>query len=220
MDPLVTAALSIPPAELAKRTESSGMSDRGYTFLHAVAATNRDPSFIRDQLVAVLLAGRDTTASTLSWLFYELSRHPGVLSRLRSEVASVVGLDPAVKPTYVQLKSMKYLQNTLSEILRLYPVIPLNVREALQDTTLPRGGGADGVAKVGVPKGTAVVFNIFSLQLQAEWYQGSDIDPMLFEPDRWRTWQPKAWSYIPFLGGPRVSSDSRRFPYTVCLLQC
>ena len=65
---------------------------------------------LRDQIVAVLLAGRDTTACTLSWLFYELSRHPEVTKKLRQEVQDVVGLEGHPMPTYENLKKMRYLQ--------------------------------------------------------------------------------------------------------------
>ena len=52
---------------------------------------------------------------------------------------------------------MKFLQSTLNETLRLYPVVPFNVRFALKDTTLPRGGGPDGLSPVAVLSGTPVL---------------------------------------------------------------
>lgn len=55
-----------------------------------------------------MLAGRDTTASTLSWTFFELARHPETLKKLRDEIVATVGLERA--PTYGNLKGMKYLQ--------------------------------------------------------------------------------------------------------------
>jgi cytochrome P450 len=97
-------ALSLSPEELEKRTKS----DEGYTFLHALASNTRDRKVLRDQIVAVLLAGRDTTACTLSWLFYELSNKPEIVQKLRDEILRVVG--PTAQPTYDDLKSMKYLQ--------------------------------------------------------------------------------------------------------------
>lgn len=97
-------ALQLSDDELEKRTKS----DSGYTFLHAIAGHARSRSFLRDQLVAVLLAGRDTTACTLAWLFYHLSVQPQVVQKLRKEIEDVVGLDRA--PTYENLKAMRYLQ--------------------------------------------------------------------------------------------------------------
>ena len=83
--PYIEKALRLSPDELEKETKS----DSGYTFLHELARFTRDRTVIRDQLVAVLLAGRDTTAATLSWLFYELSRHPAIVQRLRAEIHAV-----------------------------------------------------------------------------------------------------------------------------------
>lgn len=112
----IDQALSLSQAELEKVTKS----DEGYTFLHALASYTRDREVLRDQLVAILLAGRDTTAVTLSWLFYELSKRPQVVEKLKEEIESFVGLHRM--PTYSDLKSMRYLQHTLNETLRLYPV--------------------------------------------------------------------------------------------------
>ena len=104
VNPYIEHTLRLSPEELATKTKS----EEGYTFLHALASFTRDRKVLRDQLVAVLLAGRDTTASTLSWTFYELARHPKILVKLREEIIEHVGLQRA--PTYNDLKSMKYLQ--------------------------------------------------------------------------------------------------------------
>jgi hypothetical protein len=79
-----------------------------YTFLHTLAEFTSDRKVLRDQIIAILLAGRDTTAAALSWTFYELARHPKVVEKLRKEIIQVVGLEEP--PTYEDLKSMKYLQ--------------------------------------------------------------------------------------------------------------
>ncbi len=104
VNPYIDEVLRMSPEELSTKTKS----DEGYTFLHALAGFTRDRTVLRDQLVAVLLAGRDTTASTLSWTFYELARHPEMVKKLRKEIIDQVGLDRA--PTYNDLKNMKYLQ--------------------------------------------------------------------------------------------------------------
>lgn len=104
--------------------------------------------------MAVLLAGRDTTACTLSWMFYELSRNEDIVRRLRKEIEDNVGFER--EPTYADLKNMKFLQNTINETLRLYPVVPFNVRCSLKDTTLPRGGGPRGDQPMGLLAGTPV----------------------------------------------------------------
>ena len=115
--------------------------------------------------MSTLLAGRDTTACTLSWLTYELAYHPEVYAKLREEVLAHLGTDG--RPTYEDLKSMKYMQWCLNEgtpqkrkvlmlVLRLYPIVPFNVRAALVDTSLPRGGGPHGLD---VPSSFLILFN-------------------------------------------------------------
>ncbi|KAL7628783.1 hypothetical protein AAE478_000298 [Parahypoxylon ruwenzoriense] len=197
----IDRALRLSPEELATKTKS----DQDYTFLHELASFTRDRKVVRDQLIAVLLAGRDTTASTLSWTFYELGRHPEVVRSLRQEIIENVGVDRT--PTYADLKSMKYLQNVINETLRLYPAVPFNVRTALRDTTLPRGGGPDGSLPLAVLKGTPVGYSTLVMQRRADFYppvSSKSADPQVFSPDRWSTWQPKPWQYIPFNGGPRI----------------
>ena len=118
VEPIIEQTLRLDPAELKTKENQS--------FLHALAATgSRDRQFLRDQIVAVLLAGRDTTAGTLSFLFYELRRYPQIVARLRQEILDTLGTDRA--PSYDDLKNMYYLQHCLNETLRLYPAVPFNV---------------------------------------------------------------------------------------------
>ncbi|TEA12492.1 Cytochrome P450 52A13 [Colletotrichum sidae] len=197
----IERALRLSPEELASKTKS----DQGYTFLHELASFTRDRKVIRDQLVAVLLAGRDTTAATLSWTIYELSRHPEIVRKLRDEIIEQVGLDR--QPTYTDLKNMKYLQNVMNEILRLYPVVPFNVRLALKDTTLPVGGGPDGTLPLAVCKDTPIGYSTLLMQRREDLYPPVSKKfphPSEFSPERWYHWQPKPWTYVPFNGGPRI----------------
>ncbi|KAK5987625.1 Cytochrome P450 52A12 [Cladobotryum mycophilum] len=167
MNRFIQLALRLSPEELALRTKS----DKGYTFLHGLASFTRDPKLIRDQIIAVLLAGRDTTASTLSWAIYELARHPEAVTRLRKEILETVGHDGL--PTYEHLKNMPYLKAILNETLRLYPSIPMNVRVALKDTTLPRGGGPDGTQPIGLLKGTLIFYSTLAMQRRKDIYPPS-----------------------------------------------
>ena len=118
--PFIDRALSLSDDELTKINKS----EKSFTFLHALAHFTRDPKVIRDQIIAVLLAGRDTTAATLSWMFHELTQTPDVYARLREEVLRIVGHERA--PTYDDLKNLKYLNNCLNETLRLYPAVPVS----------------------------------------------------------------------------------------------
>lgn len=199
--PFVQDALSLPPEELEKRTKS----EKSFTFLHSLASFTRDPKVIRDQVVAVLLAGRDTTAATLSWLMYEISHYPAIVAKLRQEILDTVG--PTRAPTYDDLKNMSYLKHAINETLRLYPAVPFNIRFALADTSLPTGGGPNGDLPLPVLQGDAVIYSTLAMQRRKDLYPPASAnfaDPAVFSPDRWESWQPKPWHYIPFNGGPRI----------------
>lgn len=127
--PFIQAALALPEAELERLSKS----DKDFTFLHGLMQYTRDPKMLRDQLLTVLFAGRDTTAATLSWAFYQLSNYPDKYRRLRQEILDVVGRKRA--PMYDDLKNMIYLRHVLNETLRLYPAVPYNMRTALRDST-------------------------------------------------------------------------------------
>jgi cytochrome P450 len=90
--------------------KKDGNEDR-YVFLEELAKLGCSEKKIQDELLNVLLAGRDTTASLLSYLFYILARRPDVFDKLRDEVMQY-GNKP---PTFEQIKSMKYLQYCLNE---------------------------------------------------------------------------------------------------------
>ncbi|KPI34486.1 Cytochrome 52A13 [Cyphellophora attinorum] len=201
MDPIISNVLKLTPEEIETKLSKSD------TFIHALARFTRDRKVMRDQIISLLLAGRDTTACTLSWLFLELSRNPKVVERLREEIHEHIGTDGR-PPTYQEIKDMKYLTWVINETLRLYPVVPFNVRGALKDTTLPRGGGPDGKQPLGILKDTPIGYSTILMQRRRDLYppisESFPYDPLDWVPERWATWTPKAWQYIPFNGGPRI----------------
>lgn len=167
-----------------------------------MALFSRDPKVIRDQLMAVLLAGRDTTAATLSWTMYELSNYPEIWRKLRSRVLERVG--PHAAPTYEDIKDLTCLTHALNETLRLYPAVPYNVRSCLQDSTLP---GKPGQPDIAVLKGDHVLYSTLVMQRRRDLYppvSENFADPAVYSPERWEHWTPKPWQFIPFNGGPRI----------------
>lgn len=207
IEPWITEALSLSQSELDQKLSKKD------TFLHALARRTRDRKVIRDQLVALLLAGRDTTSTTLSWMILELARNPAVVAKLRAEIKEQVGSNPRkARPSYDNIKNMKYLTWIINETLRLYPVVPFNVRTSLTDTTLPRGGGPDGLSPIGIPKNTPIGYSTLIMQRRKDLYppiSNSFPDPLRWVPERWDKWQPSmqglgGWTFIPFNGGPRI----------------
>lgn len=89
-----------------------------YDLLSELVNTTADSVQIRNELLNVLLAARDTTASLLSHTFFELSRHPAVWTSLHHEVARLDGQ----LPTYTQLREMKYVRAVLNEGAYYLPI--------------------------------------------------------------------------------------------------
>lgn len=196
--PYIEQALALPREELDKLSHP----DKDFTFLHAIARSTRDKKLIQDQLIAVLLAGRDTTAATLSWLFYEIARQPEIVRKIRAEVMSTVG--PNKAPSYEDLKNMPYITHCINETLRLYPAVPFNIRQALTNTTLP---GIPGQPDIAVLKGDIIAYSTLGMQRRRDLYPASSpefANPAIYSPERWEKWSPRPWHYVPFNGGPRI----------------
>jgi cytochrome P450 len=194
----VEKALKASPEELEKHSEN------GYTFLYELAKQTRDPQVIQDQILNILLAGRDTTAGTLSFIFFELSRNPRVFEKLKEEIYNTFGKgdDAAIEEiTFESLKKCEYLKFVINETLRLYPAVPVNFRVATRDTTLPRGGGPDGQSPLYVAKNTTVAYSVYCTHRLEEFYGK---DALEFRPERWAELLKLGWAYVPFNGGPRI----------------
>lgn len=199
-DYYVDKALQATPEEVEKNSQG------GYVFLYELVKQTRDPKVLRDQCLNILVAARDTTAGLMSFLFFELARNPEIFQRLRNEIVEAFGEGENAdlsKMTFESLKRLEYLKWVLNETLRLYPSVPQNSRLATRDTTLPRGGGPDGNEPVFVPKGTAVVYNIYATHRNPAIY-GKDAE--VWRPERWGEPDLKkvGWGFLPFNGGPRI----------------
>ncbi|KAK5008463.1 hypothetical protein LTR28_003935 [Elasticomyces elasticus] len=197
VDTYVRKGLAKRPALLV--TQAPSGTKKRYIFLEELVRQTSDPLQIRYELLNILLAGRDTTAGLLTNVWWTLSKRPDIFARLRDEVDQLGGQPP----TYEQLKDMKYVRAILNESLRLYPVVPSNSREAVEDTILPLGGGPDGFSPVFCPKGQVVVWSLYTMHRRNDFY-GEDAEE--FRPERWlgENGLRVGWEYLPFNGGPRV----------------
>ncbi|KAK9247173.1 cytochrome P450 [Lipomyces tetrasporus] len=176
-----------------------------YVFLYALVEVTQDPKTLRDQLLNILLAGRDTTAGLLGWTFYLLARYPRVFQKLRAEIIKTFGDKPnspgKQEINFVSLKSTAYLRYVLNEVLRLYPSVPLNNRYAVSDTVLPIGGGPDRKCPILIRKGEKVTYSVYVMHRRKDFF-GDDADE--FRPERWAEGKSWTWEYLPFNGGPRI----------------
>lgn len=177
--------------------EVEGRVKPKYVFLDALAEQTQDPIELRSQLMHILLAGRDTTASMMGWLFLCLARDPARYKKLRDTVIEQFGTYGQPKEiSFSTLKNCQYLQQCNNEILRLYPVVPINARHAFKDTTIPVGGGPDGKSPIFVPAGTAVEYSVYAVHRRKDLW-GADADD--FIPERWEN-RKVGWEYVPFNG--------------------
>ena len=95
--------------------DQSSNENKRYVFLEALAEETRDRKTLRDQLLNILLAGRDTTASLLTSSFYYLARHPEVWSRLRQEIIEAFPIEEKDSITLEKLREVKYIRYFLNE---------------------------------------------------------------------------------------------------------
>ena len=193
IDRFVRLALSKELREKELEKGVAGAKDK-YIFLEALAAQTQDPIELRSQLLHILLAGRDTTASLLGWLWFSLARDPARFRKLRDTVIEQFGTyENPSEITFSRLKSCQYLQYCNNEALRLYPVVPINGRHANKDTTIPRGGGKDGKSPVFVPKGSSVDYVVHVMHRRKDIW-GPDADE--FRPERFEN-RKVGWEFLP-----------------------
>lgn len=184
-----------------KRRQSGVKSQQKYIFMDQLLESVSDPVEVRSQLLNIFLAGRDTTAGLLGWTFWCLARDPRAYDKLRASIVESFGASEKEDTiTFAGLKSCTYLQHVMNEVLRLYPSVPFNERQATKDTTLPRGGGPDGSAPVYITKHQTVSYSVFVMHRRKDLW-GPDADD--FNPDRWLG-RKVGWEYLPFNGGPRI----------------
>ncbi|KAH7313319.1 cytochrome P450 [Stachybotrys elegans] len=200
---VVKALQTSAQRKMTREQQGDCAEDEDYVFVEALLQQTTDQQVIRDQCLNVLLAGRDTTGCCLQWTFWLLARHQNVLGRLRREIEQVLGLGAdAPPPKREDLTRMPYLNLVIKEVLRLYPSVPVNSREAVRLTTLPVGGGPDGTSPVLVRPGEGVGYCVYAMHRRKDIY-GDDADK--FRPERWEDDSLKdiGWAYLPFNGGPR-----------------
>ncbi|SJL03745.1 uncharacterized protein ARMOST_07102 [Armillaria ostoyae] len=199
VQPMLAEALE-KKAKGVKASSSEKDIGENMSLLDRLVENTDNTKDIQDELLNILVAGRDTTASLLTFAVYMMCEHPDMATRLRSEILTKVG---ARRPTYEDIRDMKYLRAFLNETLRLYPPVPGNSRTAKVATTLPNKGSAPYY----VPKDTRVVYSVFLMHRRTDLWGP---DALEFDPDRFldsRLHQyltPNPFIFVPFNAGPRI----------------
>src|SRR5882724_2782971 len=145
---------------------------------------------IRDEVMTIVRAGQLTTANSLSWTWYLLSKHPEVEARLHEELEHVLGNR---LPVLADVKTLLYAEQVITESLRLYPPAWMTPRRVLDDYEI---GGYIAPAR------SIVMMSQYVMHRDARYFA----EPHRFDPERWtpefKATLPK-YAYFPFGGGPR-----------------
>jgi cytochrome P450 len=145
---------------------------------------------IRDEVMTIFLAGHETTANALAWTWYLVSQSPDVESRLHQEIDRVLG---GRQPTVADIPALGFVENVVTESMRLYPPAWIIGRRALESHRI------DGYD---IPARALVVLSPYLTQRQPAYFP----DPERFAPDRWTPAFKAAmppFAYFPFGGGAR-----------------
>jgi cytochrome P450 len=166
--------------EIAERRAAEDLVERDDVLSMMIGATHEDGSpmsdgEIRDELLTLLVAGHETTATSLAWAIERLTRNPDKLERLRAEALD--GGD-------------EYLTATIQETLRLRPVISIVLRKLTEPVEI---GGYE------LPAGVSVAPSIYLVHRNPEIYP----EPQRFLPERFLETPPGTYTWIPFGGGVR-----------------
>ena len=168
---------------IAEHRRAPDLEERGDILSMLLLARDEDgqplsDEELRDELMTLLLAGHETTASSLSWAFEQLTQKPQTLERLTEELRD--GDDEA------------YVDAVIQETMRLRPVLPIVIRLLKQPITVGQG-------RFRLPAGTRVAPAIMLVHLRDDIYP----DPFEFRPERFIETPPGTYTWIPFGGGMR-----------------
>lgn len=179
--------------EIAAGTAPDDLATKIMVTRDPVTGRGFTPAEMVDQVAIFFLAGHETSASALAWALYLLALYPEVQARVAAEVA---GLGAAHE--FGDIARLRLTRDVFRETLRLYPPVPMMVREAACPETF-RGRA--------VKPGAQVVLSPWHLQRHERLWS----DPDGFDPDRWGREETRASAraaYLPFSAGPRVCTGA------------
>ncbi|XP_026405889.1 cytochrome P450 704C1-like [Papaver somniferum] len=170
-----------------------------------LASNVTDPKYLRDIILNFIIAGRDTTAATLSWFLYMLCKHPHIQVTVAQEVREATRVKDnlsfeefAALVTEEALEKMQYLHAAITETLRLHPAVPMDPKICFSDDTLPDG--------FDVKKGDMVAYVPYAMgRMKFIW--GDDAE--VYRPERWLNkdgvfQNESPFKFTAFQAGPRI----------------
>ncbi len=176
-------------SEIARRRAQADLAQRTDILSLLMQARDEDGGAmsdeeLRDELVTLLLAGHETTATSVAWAIERLVRHPDKLARLVAEI------DAAGGEAGAEGGGEEYMRAVVNETLRVRPVVPMVARLLTEDLQ---------VGAYELPRGTRVFPSIYLTNRNPRVYEG----PQEFRPERFLQEGPDTFAWIPFGGGIR-----------------
>ncbi|KAK2653680.1 hypothetical protein Ddye_013536 [Dipteronia dyeriana] len=183
-------------------------------------AKQTDTKFLRDVIINLVMAGKDTTSAVLSFFFYMMCKHPDIQEKIAKEVIEATQVNQnssfdelAANINENTLDKMQYLHAALTETLRLYPPLPADGKVCLSDDKMPDGFRVD--------KGDMVLYLPYAMG-RMEFLWGNDVEE--FRPERWlgesgRFHQESPYKFTTFQAGPRICLG-KEFAYRQMKIFC
>ncbi|KAM1396906.1 hypothetical protein ACFX2I_014548 [Malus domestica] len=196
VEELIAKCKEIVEAEGERIDEEEYINDTDPSILRFLLASREEVSSeqLRDDLLSMLVAGHETTGSVLTWTLYLLSKNPHTLVKAQEEVDKVL---QGQRPSYDDMKNLKYLTRCIMESLRLFPHPPVLIRRAQVADVLP------GNYKVNA--GQDIMISVYNIHRSSKvWERAEEFVPERFDlegsvPNETNT----DFRFIPFSGGPR-----------------
>ncbi|MCU0448039.1 MAG: cytochrome P450 [Microscillaceae bacterium] len=160
---------------------------------------------LRDEVMTIFLAGHETTAVAMAYVWLLLAENPEIDARLQGHLQEVLN---GKLPAFEDLKKLNFLKNIIDETMRIYPPVYAVERYALAD---------DEIGGFHIPKGTNVIISPYAIQRDATWWD----EPLRFDPDRWNTEKVQnlpRYTYFPFGGGPRLCIGEQFAMYEMLII--
>ncbi|MBV6621388.1 MAG: cytochrome P450 [Rivularia sp. (in: Bacteria)] len=190
-------------AEIEEKRSKTKTVDKGNDVLSLMMAVRYEDGQVMsdeeltDELLTILFAGHETTATTLAWAFYEIYQNPDVLEKLQIELASL-----KENPNPLEIAKLPYLSAVCQETLRMYPVLPV-LFPRIAKSPINIGGYQYDAQTTFMP-------SIYLVHYQEDLYP----NPQKFDPKRFLERQYSPSEYLPFGGGSR-----RCLGYALALLE-
>ena len=181
-------------AAVAEGTAPDDLATKILTTTDPETGERFDAAEMVDQVAIFFLAGHETSASALAWALYLLATHPALQARAAAEAAALDWDNVA----FSDVSGLKFIRDVFREALRLYPSVPMMVREATRPETF-RGRP--------VRPGAQIVISPWHLHRNPRFWPNPDA----FDPDRWARPESRTAAreaYLPFSAGPRVCTGA------------